>query len=54
MLDTVNPPQGSWANQCDPLQCDKVALDFLLRCSGRELSPALTLQTGRMCTACEW
>lgn len=54
VLDTVNPSQGSWANQCDTLQCDKGGLDFLLGCSGKELSPALTLQMGRMCTAWEW
>lgn len=54
MLDTVNPSQDSWAKQCDTLQCANVALDFLLGWSGRELSPALTLQMGRMCTACEW
>ena len=54
MLDTVNPPPGSWANRRVTLQRHK-ALDFLLGVLKEGApSPALTLQMGRMCTACEW
>lgn len=55
LLDTVNPPQGSWANRCVTLQCHKAASDFLLGLLKEGvLSLTLTLQMGRMCTACEW
>lgn len=55
LLDTVNPLQGSWANRCVTLQCHKKALDFLLGVLKEgAVSLALTLQMGRMCTACEW
>lgn len=50
----VNPPQGSWKNQPVTLQCHKAALGLLLGVLEGALSLVLTLQTGRMCTACEW